>query len=74
MESIWDPRRLIEARVDLGLSVKDAAESLGIVPEYLSMLENGHRSASSKLIEKMCGLFSQPAAYFLTEEHRQVET
>lgn len=74
MKSIWDPARFIEAREGLDLSVKDAAESLGIVPEYLSMLENGHRSASSKLIVKMCDLFTRPAAFFLTEEHRQVET
>ncbi len=70
MESIWDPARIIEAREGLELSVKDAAESLSIAPEYLSMLENGHRQPSSKLVVKMCELFTRPAAFFLTGDHQ----
>lgn len=75
MESIWDPQKLIDAREAIGLKVKDAADSLNIVPEYLSMLENsknGKKQPSPKLIYKMTILYKRPAAFFLRAEHQIV--
>lgn len=68
MVSIWIKEKMRQAREDKKLSVKNAAELLDVTPEYLSMLENGHRQPSQKLISKMSEIYEQPAIYFLAGE------
>lgn len=74
MKSIWDPARLIEARTKREISIITAAGELSITPEYLSMLENGHKKPSNKLIANMCELYGQKAAFFLSAEHQAAGT
>ena len=74
MESIWDSARLIEAREARELSTKDASDAMDITPEYLSMLENGHKQPSQKLILKMCDLYGQTAGFFLSAGHQLSKT
>lgn len=70
MESIWDPDRLINARTSRELQINEAAEQLDITPEYLSMLENGHKAPSNKLINNMCKIYVRRAAFFLHEDQQ----
>ncbi len=74
MNSIWDPEQLVKARNDVELSVIDASNRLSITPEYLSMLENGHKQPSSKLINNMCDLYRQTAAFFLRQDQQIVKS
>ena len=68
MDSIWNTSNIRQAREGAELLVKDAAIALNVTPEYLSMLENGHRQPSQKLIARMSELYSQPISYFLANE------
>ena len=68
MISIWNLQKIRDAREAKDLNVKTAAEQLNIRAEYLSMLENGHRQPSQKLIARMSVLYSQPPTYFLNTE------
>lgn len=70
MISIWNLQKMKDAREAFGLSVKAASEQLNITPEYLSMLENGHRQPSQKLIARMAMLYNQPTTYFLNDEKK----
>lgn len=65
MNTIWETKNIRQAREDIEILVKDASEALNITPEYLSMLENGHRQPSQKLIAKMSLLYKKPINYFL---------
>lgn len=68
MISIWETKNIKQAREDISMLVKDASEALNITPEYLSMLENGHRQPSQKLIGKMSELYNKPVTFFLKSE------
>ncbi|HNQ15618.1 MAG TPA: helix-turn-helix transcriptional regulator [Pyrinomonadaceae bacterium] len=68
MASIWDANKIAQARNSSDLTAESAANVLGITPEYLSMLENGHRTPSQKLLSKMAVLYRKPVSFFLREE------
>ena len=70
MNSIWETEKIRQARESIPMLVKDASESLNITPEYLSMLENGHRQPSQKLVAKMSELYSKPVTFFLKKEKK----
>lgn len=70
MASIWDKEQLKQARLESELNVKNAAERLEIRAEYLSMIENGHREPSQKLIAKMAELYRKPVGFFLEREKK----
>lgn len=65
MTSIWNKKKIKLAREESEMLVKDAADALDITPEYLSMLENGHRQPSPKLVLKMSVLYDKAIDYFL---------
>ena len=67
MISIWNLQRMRTARRARNLSTKHASSQLKITPEYLSMLENGHRQPSQHVIARMSALYDQPTAYFLLD-------
>ena len=48
------------ARVNVGLSRKEAAEKLGINPYTLARYENGIRIPNARMIEKMVELYKMP--------------
>jgi transcriptional regulator with XRE-family HTH domain len=56
------------------MATKDAAFALDIAPEYLSMIENGHKQPSAKLVNRMCEIYSQPAGFFLRADQRVATT
>lgn len=66
--AVWNRQGLREARTERGLKVKEAAERLKVTPEYLSMIENGHRSPSAKLVGRMAEIYQRPVADFLAPE------
>lgn len=68
MSEIWDNERIRQGRKDREITAEDAATQLNVAPEYLSMLENGHRQPSSKLIGRMAEVYQRPVAYFLKTE------
>lgn len=68
MSSIWETKNIKEARESIPLLVKEASAALNITPEYLSMLENGHRQPSQKLLLKMSSLYAKPVTFFLKSE------
>lgn len=68
MTEIWNTDNCKQARTLAGLKVKDAANELNITPEYLSMLENGHKQPSQKLILRMADLYNVSVSYFLMSE------
>lgn len=68
MVSIWDKDRIIQARQDAEMNTATAAKQLDITPEYLSMLENGHRQASPKVVVRMSVLFDKPLSFFLKSD------
>lgn len=70
MTSIWETKNIKQAREDVPMLVKDASEVLDITPEYLSMLENGHRQPSQKLVSKMSALYGKPVTFFLKSEKK----
>lgn len=74
MVSIWDKDRIVQAREDAEMSAAAAAERLNITPEYLSMLENGHRQASPKVAVKMSVLFGKPLSFFLKSDTEIAKT
>lgn len=62
------------AREDMDLTVKAASEGLNITPEYLSMIENGHRLPSQKLILRMSVLYKKTVSYFLEAEKNLISS
>lgn len=70
MTLLWDPTKFIQAREAKNLLVKDAAEALNITPEYLSMIENGKKNPSDKVITGMGELYDRTAAFFLREDQQ----
>lgn len=68
MESIWNNTALLEARREAKMLQDVAAGFLEITPTYLSMLENGKKQPSQKLIARMAALYSQPVTFFLIGE------
>lgn len=48
-----------------GMIIKKAAEALNITPEYLSMIENAHKTPSQKLIKKMAELYGVQIGDFI---------
>lgn len=70
MISIWETTQIKQAREEAAMLVKTASEALNITPEYLSMLENGHRQPSQKLISKMSELYGKPVTFFLKSEKK----
>ena len=72
MISIWNKDRIRSARKEMDLTAKDAATALNVTPEYISMLENGQKQPSQKLILKMSILFKKPVKYFLEAEKNLV--
>jgi transcriptional regulator with XRE-family HTH domain len=52
-----DPRRLKRRRVIARLGLRQAAENAGISFAYLSLLENGHRSASPEKLGQLADAY-----------------
>ena len=57
-------RKIKELRTVLGLTQKQLADELSISDKHLSKIENGHKSASTTLIDKLCTIFKKSPAYF----------
>lgn len=74
MVSLWNIEKMKQAREDMELTVKAASTALNITPEYLSMLENGHKQPSQKLILRMSSLYKKPVNYFLEAEKNLIST
>ncbi len=72
MNVIWDHSRIRQGRKDAELTAENAKSLLHITVEYLSMLENGHRQPSPKLISRMAEVYRRPVAYFLKAESQTV--
>lgn len=68
MISIWNNEELKTSRQKAGLSIKDASKALEITAEYLSMVENGHKQPSPKLLLKMSKIYLRPLSAFLKDE------
>ena len=62
------------AREDADLTVKAASEQLNVTPEYLSMIENGHRQPSQKLILRMSSLYKKTVNFFLEDEKNLISS
>lgn len=72
--TIYDKSKFASARTDKKLSQKTVAADFRITPEYLSMIENGHRQPSQNLILKMSELYGKPVNYFLKNNDIQANT
>lgn len=72
MISIWEHANIRQARKDAEITAEMASELLKITPEYLSMLENGHRQPSQKLVAKMSAIYRKPVTFFLKIEQNSV--
>ncbi|MDY4064512.1 helix-turn-helix transcriptional regulator [Lactobacillus agilis] len=51
------------ARVNAGLTQKEAAERLGIAYQTLSSYEKNNKSIRLEVLEKMCSLYGIPMEY-----------
>ena len=51
------------ARVNAGLTQKEAAERLGIAYQALSSYEKNNKSIRLEVLEKMCSLYGIPMEY-----------
>ena len=51
------------ARVNAGLTQKEAAERLGIAYQTLSSYEKNNESIRLEVLEKMCSLYGIPMEY-----------
>ncbi len=67
-------RKIKELRTVLGLTQKQLADELSISDKHLSKIENGHKSATSTLIAKLCTIFKKAPAYFYASSHISDET
>ena len=56
--------KIKELRVLDGLTQKQLADELSISDKHLSKIENGHKSASTALIDKHCTIFKNTPPYF----------
>lgn len=65
MVNIWDPARIQQARLDAAIPAKEATTRLKITRPYLSMLENGQKQPSNKLMARISHTYGRPVAYFL---------
>ncbi len=63
-----------KAREGMDITVKAAAIALNVTPEYLSMLENGHKQPSQKLILRMSSLYKKAVNFFLEPEKNLIPT
>lgn len=66
--------KIKELRVLEGLTQKQLADELSISDKHLSKIENGHKSASTSLIDKLCIIFNKTPAYFFTSATASGET
>lgn len=57
-------RKIKELRILDGLTQKQLADELSISDKHLSKIENGHKSASTALIDKLCIIFKKTPAFF----------
>lgn len=67
-------RKIKELRLLEGLTQKQLADELSISDKHLSKIENGHKSASTALIDKLCVLFQRTPAYFFANKDIADET
>ena len=51
------------ARVNAGLTQKEAAEKLGIAYQTLSSYEKNNKSIRLEVLEKMCSIYGIPMEY-----------
>ena len=51
------------ARINAGLTQKEAAERLGIAYQTLSSYEKNNKSIRLEVLEKMCSLYGIPIEY-----------
>lgn len=66
--------KIKELRLLEGLPQKQLADELSISDKHLSKIENGYKSASTSLIDKLCVVFNKPPAYFFTSAIAADET
>lgn len=66
--TIWNHKQIKKARVDFGKNLAETAKLLKITWQYLSMLENGKRQPSQKLIISMAALYGKTINFFLLAE------
>lgn len=56
--------KIKELRLLAGLTQKQLADELSLSDKHLSKIENGCKSASTSLIDKLCVVFNKTPAYF----------
>lgn len=67
-------RKIKELRMIDGLTQKQLADELSVSDKHLSKIENGHKSASTALIDKLCIIFKKSPAYFFASVDVSDET
>lgn len=72
--SIWDTAKIRAARTMANLNVKNAAIAINITPEYLSMIENGHKVPSQKLVMRMSEVYGVPVSNLLVTQKKLAKT
>ncbi|MBN1385191.1 MAG: helix-turn-helix domain-containing protein [Elusimicrobia bacterium] len=60
-------QRIRELRKQKGLTQKRLSQKFNTNPKYITQLEAGYRSPSSKLLKKFAEFFNVPLSYFLDE-------
>jgi DNA-binding XRE family transcriptional regulator len=72
-----DPRtaatRLRDLRHDAGLTMRDAAQSLGLHASSIAQIEAGHRLPKLETVRAMLRLYSQPALATAVEVPKQTK-
>ncbi|MDD5688519.1 MAG: helix-turn-helix domain-containing protein [Elusimicrobia bacterium] len=64
--------RIRELRKQKGLTQKQLAQKVNVVPKYIAHIESGFSSPSKKLLEIISKFFNVPLSYFL-EEHISID-
>ena len=57
--------RLKQARIEKGLTQKQVAEAIGVVPTAITNYETGVREPSISILKKLCLLYEVSADYLI---------
>ena len=63
--------RFVQLRKKLGLSQKQLSEYLEVDQSYISKIENGERSITLDIAEKICNLIGYDVSYLFNGENQE---
>ncbi len=64
-------KKIKNLRYEAKLTQNQLADELSIHPKHLSNIENGKKSITISLLDKLCNIFKKPAIFFFDfEEHK----